>query len=221
MLSMEYAAEVGLGFVARDEGTSEAARASGDLAGVGLFLALAGVLLLANVVLFRHPRTLVADFLGVAPRRLSTLREHLFRRVQVTLGFVLLAAGLFCQLYAHVARGASEAGSGVSVPWLYVGLLAFLVVALEVALWFGSRALYRRYLREHFLANPPDLESDLGLARELGELYGVASREGDSVQSFLFRIRHEIGLPAATRPRRESGRAPVAAEVEEEYEPSP
>jgi hypothetical protein len=195
--------------------------ARGDLEGIGLLLAFAGALLLGNVVLFRHPRTMVADFLGVAPRRLSTLREHLFRRVQVTLGFVLLIVGLFCQLYAHVAvRDAAGPDPGGSLPWLYVGLVAFVLVALELILWFGSRALYRRYLREHFLANPPDLESDLGLARELGDLYGVPSREGDSVQSFLFRIRQQIGLSSLPRPKR-GGRAPVASEVEEEYEPSP
>ncbi len=193
-----------------------------DFAGIGLLLALAGALLLGNVVLFRHPRTMVADFLGEAPRRLSSLREHLFRRVQVTLGFVLLVAGLAFQLYGHVAlRERDLARPDPSVPWLFVGSLALLLVLLEIVLWFGSRALYRRYLREHFLENPPDLESDLGLARELGELYGVLSKEGDSVQSYLFRIRQQIGLPTATRAKREERRSLATAEVEEEYEPSP
>jgi hypothetical protein len=212
---------LGLAFVAAS-GLGRASSATGgaaDLEGIGLLLALAGMLLLGNVVLFRHPRTMVADFLGVAPRRLSTLREHLFRRVQTTLGTLLLVAGLFCQLYAHVAARASEPGDArASLPWLYVGLLVVLLVALEIGLWFASRALYRRYLREHFLSHPPDLESDLGLARELGELYGVTSREGDSVQSFLFRIRQQIGLPAAAKPRREPDRTAVALEVEEEYD---
>ncbi len=191
-----------------------------DFVGIGLLLALAGGFLLANVVLFRHPRALVADYLGEAPRRLSTIREHLFRRVQLTLGFVLLLFGFAFQLFGHFREVEQSSGGRASVPWLAAGIVLSALIVLELALWLLSRALYRRTLREHFLENPPDLESDLALARELGELYGVESREGDSVQSFLLRIRQRIGLPSSPRLRR-PGRIPLLeVEVEEEVGPS-
>ncbi len=190
-----------------------------DFVGIGLLLALAGGFLLANVVLFRHPRALVADYLGEAPRRLSTIREHLFRRVQLTLGFVLLLFGFGFQLFGHYRDVGRTDGGTASVPWLAAGIVLCALVVLELALWLLSRALYRRTLREHFLENPPDLESDLALARELGELYGVESREGDSVQSFLLRIRQRIGLPSSPRLARQ-GRRPLVVEAEEEVESS-
>ena len=70
------------------------------LFGIGLVLAIVVCFLLANSLLFRHPRTLVADFFG-ARHRLSTIREYIFHRVQVHLGFLFLLLGFGLQLFGH------------------------------------------------------------------------------------------------------------------------
>jgi len=96
------------------------------------------------------------------------------------------------------------------------------VVVLELGGWWLSFRLFRGYLREYLLRNPPDLEADLPLARELGDLFGIPSQGDDSVPSYLLRIRHHIGLlgtnqPPATDPERaahERGLADALAEEE-------
>lgn len=191
-----------------------------DWFGVGQVLAIVGGFLLANSILFRHPRALVEEHFGGRTSRLGSIREYIFHRVQVHLGFLFLLLGFGLQLYGHY-RPPAEATTVRAFPTLWVGAVLLAVVALELAGWWVSQWLFRRYVREYFLVHPPDLETDMRLARELGELYGIQSAGDDTVQSYLTRIRQTIGLPELARaviPRR----TPAAAldhdghEVEEE-----
>lgn len=175
-----------------------------DWFGVGLVLTIVGGFLLANAILFRHPRTLVAAHFGGTPSRLGTIREYIFHRLQVHLGFLFLLSGFGLELYGHY-RPPLPATTGVSFPTAWVGGALLAVAALEVGGWWLSHQLFRRYVREHFLRNPPDLETDMPLARELGELFGIQSTGDDTVQSYLARIRAELGLsvtPRTAAPRR-------------------
>lgn len=187
-----------------------------DLFGVGLVVSIVGCFLLANSILFRHPRTLVADFFQGAERRLTSIREYIFHRVQVHLGFLFLLLGFTLQLFGHYLP--VPAAAAREFPVLWVGVLALAVVVLELLGWWASHALFRRYVREHFLEHPPSLEVNMRLARELGELLGVPPDGDDSVQSYILRIRRKIGLPVpdASLRRREGGATQET--VEEELE---
>jgi len=166
---------------------------SADWVGVGLVLAIVGGFLLANSILFRHPRGLVEEHFGAPRKRLASVREYIFHRLQVHLGFLFLLAGFGLQLYGRYQGQAAEARPQ-SFPTAWVGIVLLAVVALEVLGWWASHRLFRRHLRRHFRAHPPDLESDVRLARELGELFGIQSAGDDSVPAYLARIRREIGL---------------------------
>jgi hypothetical protein len=174
----------------------------GDAFGLGLVLVLIGAFLLANSVLFRHPRALVAEHFGGPRERLVSIRGAIFHRLQVHLGYLFLLVGLAVAIYGHYgavggAVGGGEAAvDGVRVfPKAWVGAIVAAVLGLELGGWWLSHALFLRYVREHFRAHPPALEEDLALARELGELFGIRSEGNDSVQSYLLRIRRRIGLP--------------------------
>ena len=51
-------------------------------------------------------------------------------------------------------------------------------------------------MREYYLEHPIPLESDGAIAREIGELFGVESKEDDTVEEFVLRLRQKAGLPA-------------------------
>jgi hypothetical protein len=175
-----------------------------DAFGLGLVLVLIGGFLLANSVLLRHPRDLVAEHFGGPRARLASMRGVIFQRLQVHLGFLFLLVGFALEIYGHY--GASGEAPGPHVfPLAWVVAILVAVVCLELGGWWLSHALFLRYVREHFRAHPPALEGDLGLARELGDLFGIQSEGNDSVQSYLARIRRRIGLPEngrAEAPRR-------------------
>ncbi|HED65542.1 MAG TPA: hypothetical protein ENJ09_08300 [Planctomycetes bacterium] len=165
-----------------------------DLPALGLLLAIVGSFLLANSILFRSPRALVAQFFGEPERRLTSLRAYIFHRLQVHLGFLFLLVGFGLQL---VGRFRPRPPEGSEFPVQWVGGLLVVVLLLELGGWALSRVLFRNTVRAYFRDHPPDLENDLELARELGRLFGVPPQGDDSVPSYLLRVRHRVGL----RPR--------------------
>lgn len=181
-----------------------------DWFGIGLVLTIVGGFLLANAILFRHPRVLVAAHFGGAPTRLGTIREYIFHRLQIHLGFLFLLSGFGLALYGHYRPPAPSVP--LAFPTAWVGGILLAVAVLEVGGWWLSHQLFRRYVREHFLRNPPDLETDMTLARELGELFGIQSTGDDTVQSYLARVRAELGLTVT--PRSAVPRRPAEAPLE-------
>ena len=188
-----------------------------DAFGIGLVLVLIGCFLLANSVLFRHPRELVSEHFGGPRRKLVSIRGYVFLRLQIHLGFLFLLVGFALELYGHYAGGGEDEPAR-PFPLAWVGAIVLSVMALELGGWWLSHALFLRTVREYFRLHPPELESDLALARELGDLLGIPPTGDDSVQSYLLKIRRRIGLPVDGRPEALRERGPVGAVDEAEPE---
>lgn len=174
-----------------------------DWFGVGLVLSIVGGFLLANSILFRHPRTLVEEHFGAGRARLASIRQYIFHRLQVHLGFLFLLLGFGLELFGHYRPPEAIPGRGAETwpafPTAWVGVVLLAVVFLELFGWWLSHQLFRHHVRRHFQASPPDLERDMPLARELGELFGIQSDGDDTVQSYLERLRRAVGLEAPGR----------------------
>ena len=137
---------------------------------LGLVSAIIGAFLIANSILFEHPRRLVARYFGRNTGRLQSVREYVYNRVQTTLGFTFLLGGFALelvgqyQLRADILSG-RPIGEPLSMFW--IGLLVVVAVALLFSGWWWSLWAFRRYVREYFTQNPRDLESEPVTAREL------------------------------------------------------
>jgi hypothetical protein len=170
--------------------------ASPDWTAIGIVLQIVGCFLLANGILFRNPSTMVAERLGRAPQQLRRIRAFVFHRVQMTLGFLFLVVGLAAQLYGHAQPArADEEGS----PALWIGAIVVLAVVLEIGGWWWSLYALRGHVRRFLRENPPDFETDMNLAREVGELLGIETHGDDTVQLYLARLRASLGLPGGSR----------------------
>ena len=102
-----------------------------DWQSLGLILAVVGCFLLANSILFRDPRALVRAHFGKDREKLLTLREQLFQRVQLTLGFGYLLGGFALQLYGRLHP--PSAGE-VAFPVLWIGIVVVSLLA-AAAVW--------------------------------------------------------------------------------------
>ncbi|QDU67040.1 hypothetical protein [Engelhardtia mirabilis] len=173
-----------------------------DWTALGLTLSIAGSFLLANAILLRHPRDLVAEHFGQTRQRLGSIRGYVFHRVQVALGFGLLLAGFGLQLVGRYTPG-SEGAVGAAVvgdgsgefPIGWVGLLVVGVGLLQLGGWWVSQRLFRRYVRDYLVERESDIETDSKLAREVGELFGLEMLPEDTVQSYVARLRQRLNLP--------------------------
>jgi hypothetical protein len=186
-----------------------------DWESLGLVLCLLGCFLLGNGVLLRDPRSLLAQRLARAIPPLRTLRELVFQRVQTGLGLLLLSGGFALQLVGRATpdREAPDLPGSIA---LWVGALVVAGIVLEVVGWWWSLFSFRRQVCRFLRADPPDLSTDMILARELGELFGVNSHESDTVQSYLERVHAAIGLRAPVpASRRRAAAAPLSGEVDE------
>lgn len=170
-----------------------------DWMGIGLVLAIVGSFLLANSILFRHPRQLVVERFGRVTQQLRTIREYIFHRSQVNVGFGFLLAGFGLQLYGHYQPVPEGVERGFPAMW--IGIVVVLAVALLLASWWWSLLAFRRYVRDYFRSHPVDFEADLALAREVGDLFGLTSHEDDTVESYVARLRSLVcgPLPPGSR----------------------
>jgi hypothetical protein len=175
---------------------------SPDWIAIGLVLSILGAFLLGNAILFRHPRTLVGEFFGSRTGargvRLHAIREYVFHRAQVAVGFTYLVGGFGLELLGRYRSTPPEAGAPTAQPTFpaaWVGAILVLTIALLALAWWWARHSFRRHVRGHLRREPPEFESDLRLAREVGDLFGVESQDDDTVQSYLERLHRAIDLP--------------------------
>lgn len=177
---------------------SESLLSEPDWTTLGLILAIVGSFLLANAILFRNPRALVREHYGARRVPLRTIREFIFHRLQMTLGFAFLLSGFALQLVGRVRPApVPEPGSAASeFPILWIGLILLLAISLEVVGWWWSLRSFRRYVRAYLRQNPPDFATDVDTAREVGELFGLRSTSDETVQSYAERVRLALGLAA-------------------------
>ena len=169
--------------------------ATPDWAVIGLVLAVAGSFLLANSILFRHPRQLVEERFGLERKELHSIREYIFHRAQVNLGFGFLLGGFVLQLYGRYQPVPVNAG----VPVVWIGAVVVIAAMLLLASWSWSLLAFRGYIAKHFRENPPDFEVNLPLAREVGDLFSVPRYTDDTVEAYLRRLSDRLGTTLASR----------------------
>jgi hypothetical protein len=173
-----------------------------DWASLGLVSAIVGCFLIANAILFEHPRRLVRQYFGRQTGRLRSVREYVYNRVQTTLGFTFLLGGFGLQLIGRTAAPEAAVAGGPPLSMVWVGILVLVAVSLLFTGWWWSLWAFRRYVREYFLETTPTLDGDPAMVRELGELFGVESRTNDTVESYTNRLRERVGLePIGDRDR--------------------
>ena len=178
-----------------------------DWRAVGLVMSILGSFLLANAILFRHPRKMVEELFSGEKRELRPIREYIFHRVQVSLGFLYLLAGFGVQLYGLNRPVPAASGEGVDFPSTWVGLVLLSVLALVVLGWWLSHALFRHYVRGYLMRNPFEFETEVKLAREVGELLGLDTGSDETVQSYVARLRRKLGLLEPMRAGERRGEA--------------
>jgi len=154
-----------------------------DWVSLGLVSSIVGCFLIANSILFEHPRRLVENYFGRSSGRLRSVREYIYNRVQTTLGFAFLLGGFGLQLVGRY--GPPPEGGHTPLSMIWVGVIVVAAIGLLLSGWWWSLWAFRRYVREYFTEQPPDLENDPATARELGELFGIETYDDDTVDAYV------------------------------------
>lgn len=178
-----------------------------DWGSVGLVLAIVGAFLIGSAVLARGHKPLVEELFSERRARPAGLREAIFQRALLVVGFSWLAAGFALELF-----GRQRPVSDAAFPVAWSAGIAVATGGLLGLAWVWASREARRCVREHLRARPRDLRQEMALAKELGELYGVESRAEDTVGTYLERLHKAIGIEP---PQRKVRATPVLFEIEE------
>lgn len=168
-----------------------------DYQALGLACAILGCFLVANAILFRHPRRLVHDFFGTHEPRLHSIREYIFNRSQTYLGFFYLMAGFGLMLVGRLQPPPPGVQPTLELVWL--GVLVLSTAALEGLSWWWSRRQFRAYVRAELAGHKHDFGGDMKTAVEVGELFDVEPRPEDTVQTYIARLREAVDASPPSR----------------------
>lgn len=128
--------------------------------------------------------------LGTMVTSLRPLRAALQSKVRGQVGSCFLAgAGL---LFLAAVTMDWEVPAMV-LPVGAVFLLALSVILVFLQGKYVENAM-RRYLQTHLREFPFSFEDNLGLTREIGELFGVTGAAEDTVERYVKHLREKLGL---------------------------
>jgi hypothetical protein len=177
---------------------------------VGQCLSILGAFFLAKSLLWKAPRYLMRELIGVPVDRYKTFRHYIAGRIEAILGFAFLAVGAGFQMASTV----QQADAGRSRGLLFWIAMALLGIALIAALlyWVVHRIARRVFLDlfvEQVKGRNWPFQEDPELLRELGEMLNLPRGPDDTVDSYQARVRDALGLPprkpGSLRRRRDLG----------------
>lgn len=181
------------------------------LAVLGLCFQMLGAFFLAKSLIWKAPRFLMRELIGVPVERYKTFRHYIAGRIEAVLGFIFLAVGAGLQMAAEVQRARSSETRGV-LFWVLMSLLGIAVIA--ALLYFAVRKLARRIFLDLFAEQVRrrswPFQEDPELLRELGEMLEIPRTEDDTIDSYQSRVREKLGLPPRKSGRRRPSNDPEA-----------
>jgi hypothetical protein len=164
---------------------------SPELSVIGLTCCLVGVFFLANSIIFRKLKNVIAVFFNVRLRSLNTIKDYPLNNLQVALGFIFLAFGFLLQMYAHLAEVPAPATMWLTCGSIVVGAGVFYVVAKAY-----SRHTFKKYLRRFFHTHPEAFARDMQMTKEIGEFLGIRHTEEMTVEDYQRRVRAALRMDA-------------------------
>jgi hypothetical protein len=178
---------------------------------LGLCLQVLGAFFLAKSVIWKAPRYLMRELIGVPVEKFRTFRHYIAGRIEAILGFVFLSVGAGLQMAAEVQAAKPENAPGL-LFWILASLVGIVVIA--TGLYFFVRRAAKRVFLDLFVEqvrrrNWP-FQEDPELLRELGEMLDLPRTGEDTVDTYQAKVRERLGLP----PRR-TGRRRVAEDEDE------
>lgn len=176
---------------------------------VGLCFEILGAFFLAKSVIWKAPRYLMRELIGVPVERYKTFRHYIAGRIEAIIGFVFLSVGAGLQIGGRVQE--ADPGTAPSLLfWIFLCLVG--ISGIAAALYFAIRHLAKRIFLDLFVEqvkrrNWP-FQEDSELLRELGEMLDLPRGPDDTVDTYHARVRERLGLPprkSSPRRRRDLG----------------
>jgi hypothetical protein len=172
---------------------------------IGYALNVVGLFFLASAITFKKPRRQIEELLGVErSHSLHGVRDQLVNKIQTIIGFVILVVGFVLLMGDALRSGAPppevapvDSAAEPSIFWLVAILLGITLAttgALKIVELGYVRTKFRRLLREVVLDSKFNLDKNLNLAVQIGELLSIPKDPDHSIGDYIARVKAELGI---------------------------
>lgn len=155
---------------------------------------IAGVFMILSIGRGR-PRTRAQFVLGVSPESLSGLRASVMAKGRSLCSAIFFVVGTTFLLAAFLLPGKASP----SLQYWGTGVLVLMGALLLFLLDGHVRRVMRSHLRHELKTQDFAFEDHIGLAREIGELFDIEPKQGETLETFVRSVREAIGIPASSR----------------------
>lgn len=170
---------------------------------IGLTCCLVGVFFLANSIIFRKLKNVIAVFFNARLRSLNTIKDYPLNNLQVAMGFIFLAVGFLLQVYAQLL-----AIDLTTTMWVICGSIVVGAVAVYLVAKSYSRHTFKKYLRRFFQTHPEAFARDMQMTKEIGEFLGIRHTQEMTVEDYQRRVAQALRMDLDETPHTGGGLAP-------------
>jgi len=160
-----------------------------ELTVIGLTFCLVGVFFLANSIIFRKLKNVIAVFFNVRMRSLNTIKDYPLNNLQVAMGFIFLAVGFLLQVYAQLYQVKVQTTMWLICCSIVVGAGAVYYVAKRY-----SRHTFKKYLRRFFQTHPEAFARDMQMTKEIGEFLGIRHTQEMTVEDYQRKVAEALRM---------------------------
>lgn len=153
---------------------------------------IAGIFMILSIGRGR-PRTRAQFVLGVSPESLAGLRASITAKGRSMCSAIFFVIGTTLLLAAFLLPGEA---SPTKQYW-GTGVLLVLAAAMLFLLDGHVRRVMRGHLRQELMAQDFAFEDHIGLTREIGELFGIEPKQGETLETYVRAVRKALGVPDA------------------------
>jgi len=167
---------------------------------LSLAMTMVGLFFICCAVQQKKPKHILEDAFGVANPALRDLKETVFKKNQLVLGYCCIMLAIILNVFSH---SLARADGAYLLNRLDPGGLAAALVGLAAVLcgilnWLSrvfSKWHFRKIVRTVVTERHLPFESNVSLAVEIGQLLGLDMEDGDSVETYVRKLREFLELP--------------------------
>ena len=167
---------------------------------LSLAMTMVGLFFICCAVQQKKPKHILEDEFGVANPALRDLKATVFKKHQLVLGYACIMLAIILNIFSYsIARDdGTYLLDRLNPATLAAALVALVAVLCGVLNWLSrlfSKGHFRSIVRAVITERDLPFESNVSLAVEIGQLLGLELEPGDSVETYIRKLRLFLELP--------------------------
>jgi len=167
---------------------------------LSLTMGMVGLFFICCAIMQRKPKHILEELFGVYSGGLRHLKDSVFKKNQLVLGFVCIFLALIINIFSRSmaapdGQGMLNAYNAIPLSLALIGLITALCAVLYYLCRVWSKWHFRQIVTEVVTEHRWPFESNVNLAVEIGKLLGLERKADVTVEEYLGQLQRFLELP--------------------------